>query len=321
MRKKILYYAPIPSDSTSFWRIHGVFPFIHSDEFELVDVSYTTNFNWSTLIGASALIFQRPFTKEHASLISACKDMGIKIICDYDDNLFCVDMFNPTYELYKFHLSTLNDCIRMADELWVSTKAIAEDYKHPNTHIIPNSHNEYLFPVNKKLPFNNNKKVIYRGGGSHKADVFEKSEMLVGIINENKDWTFTFMGDRYEFIEQRTGDNHHIVGGMPIINYFKFLYQENPAIVIFPLCTTRFNASKSNISWMEATYTGAAFFGNTDLSEFNQSGILPFGELEYLMKQEEILNKSNKSSWEYIADNLLLSTINQKRIDRIIANL
>ncbi len=322
MKKKVLYYAPMPSDSTSFWRCHGVLRFINSCDFELVDVSGVTDFNWVTLIGASIFIFQRPFTPEHAKLISLCKDMGMKIICDYDDNLFSVDMFNPTHQLYAHYRASLNDCIRMADELWVSTRGIADEYKHPNAHVIPNAHNDYLFPMDTKRTFKANKKVIYRGGGSHKADVFEKAEMLVSVINAHTDWTFQFMGDRYEYIEQRTGENHHIVGGMPIMSYFKYLYHENPSVMIFPLCDTAFNRSKSNISWLEASYVGAAFFGNTNLPEYIEGSILPIEDLDkFIDGDADILEFYNTASWQYICDNLLLSKVNELRTDRILANL
>lgn len=323
MRKKVLYYSLQPNDTTAFWRTGGVLPYINSSEFELVDISLTINFNWSVLIGADILILQRPFTRDHANLIVLAKDMGIKVILDYDDLLTAVDLYNPTHQLYGSNQQSLFDCLNMADEIWVSTQAIKDGYKHLNTHIIPNSWNDYMFKVKDKKPFTGNKKVFWRGGSSHKADVMEVADKLVSFINENKDWTFLFQGDRFEYIEQRTGDNHHIVGGMSIIQYFKYLLVENPSIMIFPLCNTPFNKAKSNISFLEATYAGAAFFGNKNLPEFEYEDLIyDFDRLsDALGYYPGSLKLTNELSWEYITDNLLLSNINKKRTERIIANL
>lgn len=317
MKKRVLYYALQPNDTTSFWRLSGVLPFINNSEFELIDASLTVNFNWSTFIGVSIFILQRPFKSEHAALIALAKDCSVKVILDYDDNLFEVDMYNPTHLLYLQSKSIIQDCVLMADEVWVSTKSIGDDYNHLNTHVIKNAHNDYLFPVKNKLPFINNNSVLYRGGGSHKADVFEKAEMLVNIINSNPDYTFTFMGDRFEFIEQRTGDNHHIVGGLSIMQYFKYLHNLNPSNAIFPLCTTKFNEGKSNISWIESTFSGASFWGNKQLPEFNMPGILDINEFD----PKRISNNDHNESWTYIQDNLLLSQVNKIRTERILANL
>lgn len=322
MRNKVYYYSPMPSDSTAFYRTSGVLPFVDSNEFELVDVSSVTAFNWANLVACKVFIFQRPFTKEHVQLLTLLKDMDIRVIADFDDNLLTVDMHNPTYWLYQSNIQNIHECLKLADEVWVSTQVIAHEYKHKNTHIVPNAHNDYLFPVSDKKQFNtDSKKVIYRGGASHQADVNEVADKLIETVNDNMDWTFQFMGDRFTYLEQRCGDNYHIVPGMTIMQYFKYFYNENPNAVIFPLCTTTFNKGKSNISWIEASYAGAAFFGNTDLPEFNQVGTLPLTTIKDLLKQTTILEKANNNSWEYVRDNLLLSKINEKRTERIIANL
>lgn len=321
MKKQVFYYSLAPSDSTAFWRTTFVLPYINSDDFFLVDISSSIHFNKDTFKSCDLFIFQRPFTKSHADLIMLVKGLGIKVICDYDDNLFAVDIFNPTHILYAQNAVSLTECIKMADELWVSTQSLSDEYKHINTHVICNAHNDYLFPISDKKAFVPNKKVMYRGGSSHKADVYEHSDILIKIINKNKDWTFLIMGDRYEAIEMKTGGNHHIVNGMPIMTYFNYLSFENPSIMIFPLCNTPFNKAKSNISFLEATYAGAAFFGNNSLSEFDKDFIFNFKELPLYMNNDKVLQNANELSWEYITDNLLLSKINEKRFERIIANL
>jgi len=323
MRKKILYYPLEKRDSTSWWRVVGILPFIYHEDIDLCDISDTKIFDWTVFSGASALLIQRPFAQDHLTVIMGAKNSGLKIITDYDDDLTCVDMFNPTHQLYQQFQNTLKECLKLSDEVWVSTQAIFDSYKqyNSNIHIIPNAHNDYFMPVSKKRAFNmDSRKVFWRGGMSHSADVLEKADELIKIINENPNWDFNFCGSRFEYIEMRTGDNHNIVQYMSMLEFFRYFNSENPNITIFPLRTTPFNRAKSNISWMEATYAGSSFFGNTDLPEFNQSGVYPISTLpDYVGKdRHEALAYANKISWELICDTLLLSNINKIRLNRLL---
>jgi hypothetical protein len=321
MKPKILTFCLDKRDTTAFWR--GTFhAYINHKDFEIKDISDNKIFDWTTFLGYSILWIQRPFGREHTQVITAAKNMGLKIILDYDDDLTCVDMYNPTYELYKSNQANLQTCLQLADEIWTSTESIKQSYLpfNKNIHVIPNAHNNYIFNIKLKRLFSPNKTVYYRGGGSHQADVMQVADTLVKVINNSPEWTFMFQGDRFTYIEQRTGDNHHIIPPMTILEFFRYLNETNPCAMIFPLCDTIFNRGKSNISWLEASYSGAAFFGNTRLPEFNKEFILPieaFGN-EWDMP---LLERMNHESWEYICDELLLSNINKLRVNRILENL
>lgn len=321
MRKKVYFYSPTPSDSTAFYRTSAVLPYISHPDFELIDVSANEKWTWASIVPCSEFIFQRPFSHEHLQLLTLIKDLGVSIILDYDDNLLSVDQYNPTYQQYQQAIPTIKACVQLADEVWVSTEAIGKSFGYPNTYVIPNSHNNYLYPVADKRPYNyKSKKVSYRGGQSHQADIDSVSEDLVRIVNANMDWQFLFCGDRYTFMERRCGDNYHILPGLPMMQFFKYYFAENSNIAIFPLVDTEFNRGKSNISWLEGIYAGSAFFGNKELPEFNKDGILPFSQL-LEVKDNDVLEFYNRVGWELICDTLLLSNINKLRINRILENL
>lgn len=319
MRAKIYYFSPSPSDSTAFYRTSGILPWINHPEFELIDVSGRNKWDWASLTGCRMFIIQRPFASEHIQLMRLIKSLGIYLIADYDDALLEVDMHNPTYQQYLNSRDNIRECIKLANELWVSTQAIADSFGHINTHVIPNAHNDHLFPTAKKRNYNpTTKKCIYRGGSSHQADVNAVATSLIKVINDNQDWEFQFLGDRFTYLELNCGDNYHIVQGMPIMDYFGYYYEQNANIAIFPLVDTPFNRGKSNISWIEATYAGSCMYGQVVLPEFNKKGILDISDfIDFDMKT---LEYHNKISWQQICDTLLLSKINQLRINRILAN-
>lgn len=318
MKHKVYYYALDKRDTTSFFRMVGVLPFIYHPDIDFHDISDTKIWDWTVVCGASAIILQRPFTRDHVAIIMGAKNMGLRVILDYDDLLSEVDQYNPTYQLYRDNQASLKLCYQYADEIWCSTAAIAESIGEKCI-VIPNAHNDYLFPVSKKREFNMaTKKAFYRGGSSHQADVNEKADLLIRSINKHTDWMFSIMGDRFTYIEQRTGENHHIIPGIPLMEYFRFLNQNNPNIMLFPLCDTKFNRAKSNISWLEATYSGAVLFGNKNLPEFHHAQDIDTLEATLDGYDPESLRKLNEQSWQYIQDNLLLSKINELRLERCL---
>jgi len=322
MRKKVYYHALQPSDTTSFWRMCGTLSYIQDDEIELVDISNVREFNWSTFVDARAFILQRPFEPKHMDLIRLCRDMDIPVILDYDDHLLDVPETNPTHHQYQHFKPNVIDCLKAADEIWVSTPTIAKAYSpyNRNIHVIPNAHNDYLFPISGKLPYNiNTKKAFNRGGQSHQADVLSVADDIIRVVNENQDWTFTFMGDRFTYLEQRCDDNYHILHGMTLMQYFKYIQLENPNVFFFPLVDNEFNRGKSNICWLEATYSGAAFYGNLNMPEYPEGMALSmndFGDFDH-----DVLRAYNEWSWDYIKENLLLSKVNLLRLERLRANV
>jgi hypothetical protein len=111
--------------------------------------------------------------------------------------------------------------------------------------------------------------------------------------------------------------------GMHIVDYLKFFKNLNPNIFIYTLQDNPFNAAKSNISWIEATYAGAAFIGPEFLPEFVQSGIINYNKsmsvtFENVKENYKSLEIVNNLSWDYILKNLLLSSVNNLRYQSIL---
>jgi hypothetical protein len=319
---KWLYFALDKRDSTSYWRMLGVLTHIHHPDIQLIDISGTKVFDWSIFAGKRGIIFQRPFANEHYAIIGAAKNMGLKIILDLDDLLWDVPTWNPTHLMYKANQRSLDACFLLADEVWASTEKIKEYVlrQNKNVTIVPNALNDYMFPVERKRPFRYNKKAIWRGGASHASDVGQYEDYLIDMMNLRKDFSFTFMGDTFHRIARMTGDNCSIANGVSIIEFFRWLNNENPSAMFFPLQDNEFNRAKSNISYIEASYCGAAYFGMKDFEQFNKPGVTELTEMSESIGDEAYLKNCNEQAWEYVHENLLLSKINQIRIESILRN-
>lgn len=315
-------------DAAAFYRTSGVLPFLNSKDITIKNIfNIQKTYGWESLVGADVFIFQRPYHEYHTNLISMAKDMGIKVICEYDDDLLYVPAHNSSFELLGINRHNIINSLALADEVWVSTESIKKSYLtyNGNIHVIPNSHNDYIYPLKNKRKFNKDTKIAaYRGGASHFEDVYEWKDEIIKTINNNLDWEFRFQGSRFNFLERATGLNHTYTNPMTLIQFFKSYHDLNPNIAFFPLQDNVFNNGKSNISFLEATYAGAAFMGNRKLAEFNYDFIIDiscdFKWMFFAHRDEyNLLKKMNNDAWDWICESRLLSNVNKLRIERILS--
>jgi hypothetical protein len=219
-------------------------------------------------------------------------------------------MFNPTYRQYQEQRETILQCIELADEVWCSTQGVRDSLGKGI--IIPNALNDYLLP--ECVPFNvDSNRIVWRGGASHEADVYEHADKIVELVNSHTELDFYFIGYRFTYLEQRCGDNYFAVDQMPLMQYFDYLRSLQPRAMIFPLCDTPLNRAKSAISFYEATWAGAAYFGNTLMPELNIDGSLDIYFIDRFINDIENSKYAHKYSEQNIEQNFLLSDINKLR--------
>ena len=324
---RVLTLAPNVYDGTSFYRLGGVMPYLDKqyDDVHIKDLSHTKEVDWADYAGYDVAVFQRPFIKPHLTTLNMLKLMGVRVIVDYDDDILNLPIHNPYYHNYKNNEDNIRLIMAAADHVWVSTPDLKEEVSKYNksVEIVPNAHNDYLFPVKNKKTFDlSTKKVSYRGGSTHEVDVYSHIDDWVNIINNNLDYEFFFIGSRFPYMESKCGDNYVIMPGTHILDYFRNFHMLNPNIFIYPLENNKFNKGKSNISWIEATYSGAAVLAPSFHQDFKKPGIMNFDEsfsdLFYSIKDNpKKLKKMNEESWDYIKENLLLSYVNQQRYNSL----
>jgi hypothetical protein len=182
-----------------------------------------------------------------------------------------------------------------------------------NIWVIPNAHNDFLLK-REDLP-KREKMVFWRGSQSHIYDLMSHKDIINKCSDEYKDWRFNYMGFYPWFLKK--AENNGFIKGMDIILYFKTLFSLAPSLVQVPLSDDVFNHSKSNISFLEASYAGAASLvpaywnlPNTLLYSNDQEYL---DYLYFALKGEFDLKKMAEDSWEFVQEYFLLSKINYKR--------
>jgi hypothetical protein len=310
--------------ATEYYRLY---PLDYIDSSELTIIRSTEQKpDWKLMEQFDTIVISRGATPETLSIIKLAKKLHRRVIIDYDDDCLHLDQYNPMFGYYKQHKENIINCLILADEIWVSTEAVKQSFRlyNKNIHIIPNALNEYDFPVSKKKLFNNNKIATWRGGYSHEGDMYELGvpEKIINTVNSNPKWKFIMVGQRFLYYEKRCGDNYLAYTGNDNFVFFQNMMQQNNAALFFyPLSNTAFNRSKSNCSWIENTYCGSAFFGNTELPEFEKPGISDLKLMPKAISENhwKYMRDQNEKSWEYIQENLLLSKVNKIREERLCA--
>jgi hypothetical protein len=311
-----------PKSACSYYRGIGPFSKLHKLN-NLIDVEFVENMNWNHLINCDILYLVRPVENNYIEVLKTAQDFGVKVWIDYDDCLPEIPADNPSYNYFtqEYILDNINYAIKNADIVSVSSEHIKQYFSkiNPNIIVIENAFNDYNYKFEKKE--NNTKVISWRGSATHRNDLLSCKIEMVDVSTKFPEWEWVFLGGDPWYISESI-NNSISIGELEIIKYNKIFSGINPAIHLIPLVESDFNKSKSNIAWIEATWTGAVCIAPNYLPEFKKPGILNYNEnfgylIEKAIKSKSFRQENYNQSFEYIHDNLLLSKINQKRIQII----
>jgi hypothetical protein len=200
---KILCFIPNPDDGTSFYRGQGVLNEIHKTD-PAIQISYANinnNFKFMDAKGFDIAFFQRPDLEPFKVAIKMLKNLGIKIILDYDDYLLKVPLNNRYHKLMSQsdtpYESNVIECLQLADLVTVSTDKLKECFSNYNNNIIVirNAFDDYCFKPCESL--SKKKVVVWRGGATHQPDFNHYGDEVYKLIKNNPDFTFIFWTEMF----------------------------------------------------------------------------------------------------------------------------
>lgn len=321
---KVLAIIPDATDGTSFYR--GAGPLNELAKNNHITVTYPIELNWS-VVGSSDVVFmQRPFNHNHLNAFNLAKDMGKKVVVDFDDDLFTLHPCNGAYSLYSDRniQSNVRWILRNADHIIVSTEHLKKKYQ-PLTQkpisVVNNAYDDnvqYYVGVPQKRDL---ELAFWRGGAQHTVDLEAHMNDMISVVNEGK-IPWVIMGSPpYQWTMKLSHDLFELRQVDDVVKYLKNLYLLNPLIGVAPLANIEFNKAKSNIGYIEATISGAAYIGPDFLPEFNVPGIFHYGQksisevFNLLLDNRDILEKGQKEALSYVQDTLRLSVVNKKRLE------
>ena len=321
-RPVILEYYDKLNGICSFWRGRG--PLAELSRVDLVK-TFEANWkhDWSIIRNFDIALFQRPVHKNCLEQVFICKDLGLKIWIDLDD-WKDLPSKHPMYKDYNNNFEDLafKKILHCADVITVTNDRMIKSYsdEYPNLStkmsILPNAINDYVYNFK---PMSDTKRIVYRGSENHQYDIDQYTDILKEVLIENPDWEFISIG--YDIKKLKQLPNYQYVGKFETHLYFGLICNINPEIFIVPLEDNKFNRNKSNISWLEGTFSGAAcicpsYFNDTKSIGYNSKEFFKEGLLS-LMESKDLRKDLWEDSVTEIKEKYLLSIVNKERMKLI----
>jgi hypothetical protein len=332
---KLLAVTPMEFDGTSYYRAHGVFPNLVKKMGNQLQVTkykgdFGQGYNWSDLINFDILFLQRPSldASKRMRLTQYCKDIGIKVWIDFDDNLFSLPRENRMFEDVTPQIKKdMIALLKLADVVTVSTKALKEFFATIGVvaDVVPNALNTEVTPMAGNYNFysqlGESEQLLWRGSETHQGDIYYHINQIFHAIDNRLNSHWHWMGYDPWYITNGTEANKYTTHkSEDIMVYFKNLRKLRPNLVHFPLMDNSLNRCKSNIAWLESTSVGSTIIA-PDWEEWQKPGVLNYKSFEdygnLLMRSIDGDEKLWKASRDYIMENLTLDVVNWKRVDII----
>lgn len=277
--KKILLITPHKRNCNSWWRSVGPFQWLERlSQHEIqVDV-LEENFSWDVISKYDVVFLHRPFRPDHLEAMQVAKLQNIPVWADYDDWLFQLPTWNGCAGVYanaqtKMVMAQILAC---ADLVSCSTEALKQQFLkvNPNVVVIPNADRPDMFPYRDAIPKPRQDIFVWRGTDTHDGDL---ESVFAGITQ--LDHPTYFLGSPLwrvvEEIQARDANLVRVMGEQDTFQYFRYLHDLRPKVMLFPLADHPFNYFKSNIAWLEAIHAGAMVVA-PDLPEWRKPGVMNY---------------------------------------------
>jgi len=268
-------------NGVNWWRVFRPFSVLQKMYHDQVKVNYVgVNIQIVNLMFTDVLYLARPNTREHLTVMQRARELGCRVIIDYDDDLKRIPLHNPAHGL--FDSAMIDKCISMADEVWVSTEEIIPAHGIPpqKAFVVPNAIMEDdIVPG----PNTGSGVLVWRGSPSHLRDVAVHWKWFEEQIKDRFE-KIVFIGCMPPTIS--AADNISYIPWKDVTEYIRTLYLLKPEWLWVPLEDNPFNACKSNIAWLEATMCGARVMTNLDSDRWHT-------DLDWASARERILQDYN----------------------------
>lgn len=322
---KILVITPHSRNCNSWWRSVG--PFQHLEKMTDREIQVTVIeecFTWNILSHYDLIFFHRPFRPDHLEGLQVARLQNIPTWVDYDDWLFDLPPWNATAGIYRYAgiQMVMAQFLACADVVTCSTTALATQFLkvNPNVVLLPNADRADLFPYRTTPPAPRNSTFFWRGTNTHDGDLLSVAKAFPDLSQ-----TTHFLGSpAFQIIESMDKTKVKVMGEQDTFQYFKYIHDLRPKVMLFPLKDHFFNHCKSHIAWLEAVHAGALCVA-PDWPEWHRPGVINYqadnaesflkaAELAITLDEETIASQIQVAR-EFIQSKYDMKVVNQIRLE------
>lgn len=270
---------------------------------------------------ADLALCYRPCEPNHVAAMQMAADHGVPVISDFDDDILHSNIGHPVWKHYRGKEAYVNACVALSSQIWVSTQALGKVFEHPNTIVIPNALYEHDLPAE---PNRHDKTVLWRGSDLHIEDLLDYRQEYSRLLPRIK--KFLWVGYMPTWGAQDKGaDVQYETTWISTNRWFEYLRHQNLLAVTKPLAVCKFNDSKSNISWLEATAAGAVCIASSYAGKPGWEHALrdlPKNEEHYRhvweQSREEIRTQYNFEFWNEVRYREIVRTVNGPAVPQTV---
>ena len=255
---KIVVVDDMTLDGVGWWR--------NSEPFAALEKMYgaqleiyqaTEKVDVRLLRSADVVVRFRPNSKNSLEFLQLCKEFGLKVIVDIDDNLWQIPLGHPLFlDSLSFGRGVLDEIYSLADRVWCSTDALRYAVGDlQRCEVMPNAILPEDLP-DDPTPWN--RLAMWRGHEKQVADLLSRSAADWFERNSDKyKWTFAGYVPDFPFKGEVS-----FQAKMSPLAYFLSLKKGQTNIMWKPLTDNVFNDGKSNIALLEAAMAGGVCVTN-----------------------------------------------------------
>ena len=324
---RILFLNPDRGHTCSFYRSGGVAKDLRNKlgANYIIDVMSWPDMptDWQAISNYDLVMMQRPYMGSMLDFAKRIKSMNIPLWLDYDDNLFTVATENRAWPIFSDLTVQANvkTFLKLADVITVTNEDLKQYYLEYNSNIIviPNAFNDIIFKVDRVVAERENT-ILWRGSDTHIYDIMNYAPAITTCTKQHPEYEFTYVGYYPWFLAGEK--NVNFIKPMEVIDYFHYTNNVHAKAVQVPLVDNNFNRCKSNIAFIEASYWGAVaiipeWWGDIPGTlQYNDQESY-YEALRKVTEDEVNVKEMNELAWSYIKENLLLSKVNNLRVDLI----
>ena len=219
--------------------------------------------NLNVIAGCDIVVVQRCCSLPQFQFIATCRQLGMKVIYDLDDDVWDLPEYNPAHENLMKMREGFTSCIRLTDVVTTSTevlkKRIRSNVKQMTNRVtqkeIPiivceNRIDERLYATPRKRP----QFIIgWSGSSSHIGDLLIMEKALKAVVEEHRDVQVEFRGCQPPPVFDGMRNFYHRPW-VPVAEFQSRMPVWGWSIALAPVTDHPFNEAKSAIKIIEAAY-------------------------------------------------------------------
>lgn len=256
-RIKVFVIDDTRLDGVGWWRNSEPFAALDKMHGDALDIHFVSeNVDIRHLKTADVVVRFRPTSRESLEFLKVCKDFGIKLILDIDDDLWNIPIGHPMFMESLEWGARLRQIYDLADVIWTSTEQLRYCVGDLGRALVVQN---AIYPNDMPFaPMEWKGLAAWRGSATQVADICNEIAKAKYLEVREK-YTWIFAGYAPDLPHAQ---NVRFQRGVSPLAYFLNLKQGLANVFWKPLQENLFNDAKSNIAMLEAAMSGGVCVTN-----------------------------------------------------------